>query len=67
MQDFKGAMWYKCDLHTTTSRCFQDRKVTAQQTSDRAIEQGLDCVSVIEHNSPNGIEAIQGTAIVENS
>ena len=25
----------------------------------RAIEQGLDCVAVTDHNSANGIEAIQ--------
>ncbi|QNK76252.1 PHP domain-containing protein [Winogradskyella sp. PAMC22761] len=64
MQDFNGARWYKCDLHlhTTASRCFQDREVTAQQWVDRAIAQGLDCVAVTDHNSPNGIEAIQEIA-----
>ena len=64
MQDFNGARWYKCDLHlhTTASRCFQDREVTAQQWVDRAIEQGLDCVAVTDHNSPNGIEEIQEVA-----
>ncbi|CAM4328527.1 TrlF family AAA-like ATPase [Gillisia limnaea] len=64
MQDFKGARWYKCDLHlhTTASRCFQDREVTAQQWVDRAIDQGLDCVAVTDHNSPNAIEAIQEVA-----
>lgn len=64
MQDFNGARWYKCDLHlhTTASRCFLDREVTAQQWVDRAIEQGLDCVAVTDHNSANGIEAIQAIA-----
>jgi len=64
MQDFNGARWYKCDLHlhTTASRCFQDSEVTAQQWVDRAIEQGLDCVAVTDHNSPNGIEEIQEIA-----
>ena len=64
MQDFNGARWYKCDLHlhTTASRCFQDRAVTAQQWVDRAIEQGLNCVAVTDHNSPNSIEAIQEIA-----
>lgn len=64
MQDFNGARWYKCDLHihTTASKCFQDREVTAQQWVNRAIEQGLDCVAVTDHNSPNGIEAIQEIA-----
>lgn len=64
MQDFNGARWYKCDLHlhTTASRCFQDREVTAQQWVDRAIEQGLDCVAVTDHNSANGITEIQEAA-----
>jgi energy-coupling factor transporter ATP-binding protein EcfA2 len=64
MQDFKGARWYKCDLHlhTTASRCFQNTEVTAQQWVDRAIEQGLDCVAVTDHNSPNGIDEIQEIA-----
>ena len=64
MQDFNGARWYMCDLHlhTTASRCFQDGEVTAQQWVDRTIEQGLDCVAVTDHNSPNGIEAIQEVA-----
>ncbi|MCI2230348.1 PHP domain-containing protein [Polaribacter sp. MSW13] len=68
MQDFNGARWYKCDLHlhTTASRCFQDREVTAQQWVDRAIEQGLDCVAVTDHNSPNGIEEIQEVAKTTN-
>lgn len=64
MQNFNGARWYKCDLHlhTTASKCFQNREVTAQQWVDRAIEQGLDCVAVTDHNSPNGIEEIQEIA-----
>ena len=61
MQDFRGARWYKCDLHlhTTASKCFDDKNVTAVQWADRAIEQGLDCVAVTDHNSPLGIKAIQ--------
>lgn len=64
MQDFKGARWYKCDLHlhTTASRCFQDRGVTAKQWVAKAIEQGLDCVAITDHNSPNGIAEIQEEA-----
>lgn len=61
MNDFKGARWYKCDLHlhTTASKCFDDKSVTPEQWVDRAIEQGLDCVAVTDHNSPLGIKAIQ--------
>jgi len=61
MKDFKGARWYKCDLHlhTTASKCFDNKSVTAVQWVDRAIEQGLNCVAVTDHNSPLGIKAIQ--------
>lgn len=62
--NFTGSKWYKCDLHlhTTASRCFQDREVTAQQWVDRAIEQCLDCVAVTDHNSANGIAEVQDVA-----
>ena len=46
-------------MHTTASKCFDDKNVTAVQWVDRAIEQGLDCVAVTDHNSPLGIKAIQ--------
>ncbi|WP_339875353.1 TrlF family AAA-like ATPase [uncultured Algoriphagus sp.] len=61
---FKGARWYKCDLHlhTTSSLCFLDKTVTAKQWVDRAIEQGLDCVAVTDHNSSLGISSIQDAA-----
>ncbi|WP_445749221.1 TrlF family AAA-like ATPase [Polaribacter sp.] len=64
MIDFKGSKWYKCDLHlhTTASECFADREVTPEQWVDRAIEQGLHCVAVTDHNTPLGIKAIQEAA-----
>lgn len=64
MIKFKGSRWYKCDLHlhTTASECFADREVTAEQWVDRAIEQGLDCVAVTDHNTPLGIKDIQEAA-----
>lgn len=64
MIEFKGSKWYKCDLHlhTTASECFADREVTPEQWVDRAIEQGLHCVAVTDHNTPLGIKAIQEAA-----
>lgn len=64
MIEFKGSKWYKCDLHlhTTSSECFADREVTPEQWVDRAIEQGLHCVAVTDHNTPLGIKAIQEAA-----
>lgn len=64
MIDFKGSKWYKCDLHlhTTASECFADREVTPEKWVDRAIEQGLHCVAVTDHNTPLGIKAIQEAA-----
>jgi ABC-type lipoprotein export system ATPase subunit len=64
MIEFKGSKWYKCDLHlhTTASECFADKEVTPEQWVDRAIEQGLHCVAVTDHNTPLGIKAIQEAA-----
>lgn len=64
MIEFKGSKWYKCDLHlhTTASECFADREVTPDQWVDRAIEQGLHCVAVTDHNTPLGIKEIQEAA-----
>lgn len=65
MIQYKGSRWYKCDLHihTTASECFADRNITADQWVARAIEQGLHCVAVTDHNTPLGIKAIQEAAI----
>ncbi len=60
MKDFKGTRWYKCDLHlhTTASKCFQDKTVTPEAWVAQAIEQQLDCVAVTDHNTGAGIDAI---------
>jgi len=59
--EYKGTRWFKCDfhLHTTASQCFQDKTVTAEQWVDRAIEQGLDCVAITDHNTNAGIDDIK--------
>lgn len=64
MQKYKGTRWFKCDfhLHTTASECFEDKTVTAEQWVDRAIEQGLDCVAVTDHNTGSGIDEIKAIA-----
>ena len=66
--EYKGTLWFKCDLHlhTTASKCFQDRNVTAEQWVDRAIEQGLNCVAVTDHNTGEMIDAIKAAAAGKN-
>lgn len=61
---YKGTRWYKCDLHlhTKASKCFQDIQVTADQWVQRAIEQGLDCVAVTDHNTGISIDEIKQAA-----
>jgi len=58
--EYVGTRWYKCDLHlhTTASECFQDQSITPEQWVERAIEKGLDCVAVTDHNTNQGIDAI---------
>lgn len=58
---FKGTRWFKCDLHihTSASLCFQDRNVTPDQWVKRALEQGLNCVAVTDHNTGLAIDEIK--------
>jgi ABC-type Mn2+/Zn2+ transport system ATPase subunit len=62
---YKGTRWFKCDLHlhTTASKCFQDRTVTPEQWVQRAIEQGLNCVAVTDHNTGDMVDAIKTAAV----
>lgn len=62
---FKGTRWLKCDLHlhTIESVCFRDRTVTPEQWVQRAIDQGLNCVAVTDHNSGNAIDRIKNAAV----
>lgn len=60
-----GTKWYKCDLHlhTPASKCFQDREtVTPEQWVQEAIDKGLTCVAVTDHNSAEWVELIQAEA-----
>lgn len=66
--EYKGTRWYKCDLHlhTIASKCFQDETVTPEQWVDRAIEQGINCVAVTDHNTETSIDAIKEAAKDKN-
>lgn len=62
--EFRGSKWYKCDLHlhTVASKCFQDQSITAKQWVNRAIEQGLNCVAVTDHNTGISVDTIKNAA-----
>jgi PHP family Zn ribbon phosphoesterase len=62
---YKGTRWFKCDLHlhTTASKCFQDRTVTSTQWVQKAIEKGLNCVAVTDHNTGDMVDAIKAAAV----
>lgn len=64
MFQFNGTKWHKCDfhLHTTASDCFEDKSVTAEAWVRRAIEQGLSCVAITDHNTAAGIDGIVNAA-----
>jgi len=66
--EYKGARWYKCDLHlhTVASKCFHDKTVTAEQWVDRAIEQGLNCVAITDHNTGTSVDSIKEAAKDKN-
>lgn len=65
---YKGTRWFKCDLHlhTSASKCFQNQAVTAQEWVNRAIEQGLNCVAVTDHNTGFSVDEIKAAAIGTN-
>ncbi|CAC9620662.1 hypothetical protein [uncultured Gammaproteobacteria bacterium] len=66
--EYKGTRWYKCDLHlhTVASKCFQNETVTAEQWVDRAIEQGLNCVAITDHNTGTSVDSIKEAAKDKN-
>lgn len=61
---FKGTRWFKCDfhLHTPASKCFENKDVTPEQWVAKAIEKGLNCVAVTDHNSGEWIDNIKVAA-----
>jgi len=65
---FKGTRWFKCDLHlhTPASKCFEDKTVTPEQWVDKAIEKGLQCVAVTDHNTGEWVDKIKLAAQDKN-
>lgn len=60
-----GTKWYKCDLHlhTPASKCFRERDtVTPEQWVHAAIDKGLNCVAVTDHNTGEWIDKIKEAA-----
>lgn len=49
-------------MHTTASQCFSDQTITANQWIDKAIESGLNCVGVTDHNTGISIDEIKEAA-----
>ncbi len=63
--NYVGTRWHKCDLHlhTPASLCFKDRAtVTAEQWVQAAIDKGLSCVAVTDHNTGEWIDKIKVAA-----
>lgn len=65
MLAFRGTRWFKCDLHlhTPASKCFEDKSVTPEQWVNKAIEKGLNCVAVTDHNTGEWIDIIKKASI----
>lgn len=66
--DYKGARWFKCDLHlhTTASLCFKDKLVTPNDWINAVISAGLDCIAITDHNTAAGIDLIRDAARDKN-
>lgn len=62
---YRGNQWFKCDLHlhTPASKCFQDTSVTPQQWAQKALDEGLHCVAVTDHNTGEMIDDIKAAAV----
>lgn len=62
--DFRGTKWFKCDLHihTPASKCFQDSSVTPKQIVSQALESGLDCIAITDHNTGAMIDDVKKEA-----
>lgn len=61
---YKGARWFKCDLHlhTPASKCFLNQQVTADEWVQACIDSGLHCVAVTDHNTGEWIDKIKTAA-----
>ena len=63
-KQYKGARWFKCDLHlhTPASRCFLDQNVTPDEWVKACLSAGLQCVAVTDHNTGAWIDNIKDAA-----
>lgn len=59
--EYVGTRWHKCDLHlhTPASKCFKDKSITPEQWVQEALDKGLSCVAVTDHNTNQWISQIQ--------
>jgi energy-coupling factor transporter ATP-binding protein EcfA2 len=55
-----GTRWHKCDLHlhTPASKCFRNRDISPKEWVKKAIDEGLSCVAVTDHNTGEWIDEI---------
>lgn len=49
-------------VHTTASKCFQDRTVTPEQWINEAIAKNINCIGVTDHNCGSLIDQIKEAA-----
>lgn len=70
MMEYKtvGTKWYKCDLHlhTNVSKCFKDETYTHELFIDTAMEKGLECIAITDHNTGENVDKIKKAAEGKN-
>ena len=62
-QNFKGSKWWKFDFHTHTpaSADYLSKSTSPEDWIRKAIETGLDCVAVTDHNTGDWIDILKKT------
>ena len=58
---FPGSKWYKFDFHTHTpaSNDYCQNNITAEEWLKKAMQSGLDCVVITDHNSGRWIDILK--------
>ena len=58
--DYVGSRWYKCDfhIHTMKSQCYANKNDTYEEWISAAVDKGLDCLAVTDHNDCRSIDAL---------
>ncbi len=59
-----GTKWFKCDfhLHTDASKCFEDENYTPENFIQKAVDEGLQCIAITDHNTGKNIDSIKKAA-----